>query len=128
MSVSIRLARIGKKKAPFYRIVAVDKRKKRDGQYLENLGTYNPLTGEIVQFHTEQFDAWVQKGALPSDTVLKIKKQYSKNGIGTPKKVAPKVEAAPTLKEAKEAKVEAVPVKAEVKFEEIKEEAKTDDK
>ena len=52
MAVSIRLARIGKKKAPFYRIVATDRRNKRDGEFLENLGTYNPLTGELIQFHS----------------------------------------------------------------------------
>lgn len=91
MSVSIRLARIGKKKAPFYRIVAVDKRKKRDGQYLENLGTYNPLTGEVVQFHAEQFQAWVNKGAVPSDTVLRIQKSHLKATVAPKKAAAPKV-------------------------------------
>jgi len=44
--VSLRLTRMGSKKRPFYRIVAVDSRKKRDGKYIELLGTYNPLTGE----------------------------------------------------------------------------------
>lgn len=116
MSVSIRLARIGKKKAPFYRIVAVDKRKKRDGQYLENLGTYNPLTGEIVQFHVDQFDAWVKKGALPSDTVARIKKQFLSGNAGLKAKdalvkpvakvEAVKVEAAPVVEAAKEVKAD----------------------
>ena len=54
MAVRIRLARMGKKKAPMYRIVAIDKRNKRDGAFLENLGTYNPLSGELVQFHAEK--------------------------------------------------------------------------
>lgn len=75
MAVSIRLARIGKKKAPFYRIVAIDKRKSRDGEYLENLGTYNPLTGELIQFHAERIQAWLDKGAIASDTVVKLQKQ-----------------------------------------------------
>ena len=51
MAVAIRLARIGKKKAPFYRIVAIDSRRKRDGGSLENLGTFNPLTCEFIQYH-----------------------------------------------------------------------------
>ena len=78
MAVKIRLARIGKKKAPFYRIVAIDERQKRDGQYLENLGTYNPLTGEIVQFHEEKLNEWIKKGAVASDSVARIHRQYSK--------------------------------------------------
>lgn len=78
MAVSIRLARIGKKKAPFYRIVAIDKRKSRDGEYLENLGTYNPLTGELVQFHVERIQDWLNKGAIASDTVVKLQKQFAR--------------------------------------------------
>lgn len=89
MAVRIRLARIGKKKAPFYRIVAVDGRAKRDGEYLENLGTYNPLTGELVQFHVERVQAWLDKGAVPSDTVVKLKKQFAKAAKAP---VAPKKE------------------------------------
>ncbi len=78
MSVRIRLSRIGKKKAPFFRIVAIDQRKKRDGEYLENLGTYNVLTGELVQFHVERLQAWLDKGAIPSETVVKLQKQFTK--------------------------------------------------
>lgn len=78
MAVKIRLARIGKKKAPFFRIVAVDSRSKRDGEYLENLGTYNPLTGELVQFHVERIQAWLDKGAIPSDSVVKLQKQSAR--------------------------------------------------
>jgi len=100
MAVMIRLARIGKKKAPFFRIVAIDKRSKRDGQYLENLGTYNPLTGELIQFHVEKIEAWLSKGALPSDTVKRLQKQHA-TSLRTP--VAP----APAKKVVKAAKVEA---------------------
>lgn len=100
MAVMIRLARIGKKKAPFFRIVAIDKRSKRDGQYLENLGTYNPLTGELIQFHVEKIDAWISKGALPSDTVKRLQKQYA-TSLKAP--VAP----AATKKVTKVTKVEA---------------------
>lgn len=93
MSVRIRLARIGKKKAPFFRIVAIDKRNKRDGEYLENLGTYNPLTGEFVQFHADKIQAWVDKGAVLSETVVKLQKQFARGAKapvaekGTVKKV-----------------------------------------
>jgi len=48
MAVSLRLTRMGSKKKPFYRIVAVDSRVKRDGKYNDKIGTYNPLTGEQV--------------------------------------------------------------------------------
>ena len=97
MAVSIRLARIGKKKAPFYRIVAIDSRKSRGGEYLENLGTYNPLTGELVQFHIERIQDWLNKGALASDTVVKLKKQFERAGkapvapVAAPKKATKKV-------------------------------------
>lgn len=104
MSVRIRLARIGKKKAPFYRIVATDKRNKRDGEYLENLGTYNPLTGELVQFHAAELQAWLDKGAVPSDSVVKLQKQYAR-ALKAPK-VAP-VEAKKVVKAKKVEAVEA---------------------
>ena len=78
MSVKIRLARIGKKKAPFFRIVAMDSRKKRDGEFLENLGTYDALKSEVVVFHADRVQEWISKGAIPSETVKKIHKQYNK--------------------------------------------------
>ena len=102
MSVRIRLARIGKKKAPFFRIVATDKRNKRDGEYLENLGTYNPLTGELVQFHVDKIQAWLDKGAVPSESVIKLQKQFARAAK------APKTPTAATaLKAVKAKKVEA---------------------
>ena len=76
--VKIRLSRIGKKKAPFYRVVAVDSRKKRDGAYLENLGTYDALNTVLVQFDEERFNYWIEQGAQPSDSVKKIVKLYKK--------------------------------------------------
>lgn len=76
MAVKIRLSRIGRKNAPIYRIVAVDERKKRDGASLEVLGTYNPFTKEFVQFHEDRILAWVAQGAIPTDAVKKLHKQY----------------------------------------------------
>lgn len=73
MPVKIRLMRIGTNKRPFYRVVAVDERKKRTGGYLELLGTYNPLT-EPKEINLDQgkIDAWVKKGAQPSHGFLRI--------------------------------------------------------
>jgi small subunit ribosomal protein S16 len=76
MAVKIRLSRIGKKAVPFYRIVAVDGRKKRDGAYLENLGTYDGLKGTFVQFYPERINDWVAKGAIVTDAVKKLQKKY----------------------------------------------------
>ncbi len=78
MSVKIRLARLGKKNAPFFRIVAIDSRKKRDGKFIEDLGTYNPLTGQLVKFHEERINDWISKGAIPSPTVRRLHKEHKK--------------------------------------------------
>jgi small subunit ribosomal protein S16 len=74
MSVKIRLSRLGKKNRPYWRIVAIDSREKRDGAYLENLGTYDPLKHQVVQLHTDRIQDWVAKGAICSPTVTKIMK------------------------------------------------------
>ncbi|MBA3954032.1 30S ribosomal protein S16 [Candidatus Dependentiae bacterium] len=79
MAVKIRLSRIGKIHAPVYRIVAIDSRKKRDGEALDILGTYNPLTGELVQFHQDRIEGWVSKGAVVTDAVKKLQKKHKKS-------------------------------------------------
>ena len=76
MAVKIRLSRVGKKKTPFYRIVAVDSRKKRDGAYLENLGTYDGLKGVLIQFHVDRINDWIGKGAIPTDSVKKLIREH----------------------------------------------------
>lgn len=78
MAVTIRLSRIGKKNAPIYRIVAIDSRKARDGQALENLGTYDPVKGAMIQFHEERLQAWLAQGARMSDTVKRLHKVHKK--------------------------------------------------
>lgn len=78
MAVKIRLARFGKKHAPVYRVVAVDSRKKRDGAYIENLGTYDALAGKLVQFHNERILHWVGQGAIMTDSVKKLQHLYKK--------------------------------------------------
>jgi small subunit ribosomal protein S16 len=71
MSVAIRFSRQGKKKSPFYRIVAADKRKARDGKFIELLGTYHPVT-KALKLDTERYQKWVSVGAQPSGTLAAI--------------------------------------------------------
>ncbi len=78
MAVRLRLSRIGKKGHPFYRIVATDSRVQRDGECLENLGTFDPAKGEVVQFHAEKINKWIGVGAQCSDSVKKIIKMQAK--------------------------------------------------
>jgi small subunit ribosomal protein S16 len=80
MAVKLRLSRIGKKHVPFFRIIAIDSRKKRDGACLENLGTYDVLNGTFVQFHEERINDWIAKGAEVTDSVKKLHRQY-KEGL-----------------------------------------------
>ncbi|HEX9653321.1 MAG TPA: 30S ribosomal protein S16, partial [bacterium] len=70
MSVKLRLRRMGRRNLPFYRIVVIDSRAARDGRYLDNLGTYNPLTNPAqVELSEERAIYWLKNGAIPSDTV-----------------------------------------------------------
>ena len=73
MPVKIRLMRIGAKRRPFYRVVAVDERRKRTGGYLELLGTYNPLTEpKEIKLKQDRIDEWVKNGAQLSVGYLRI--------------------------------------------------------
>ena len=79
MAVKLRLKRMGAKQKPFYRIVAADSRTKRDGKFLENVGTYNPIkTPAEITVDEEKVLNWLSKGAIPTDTVRSI---LSKQGI-----------------------------------------------
>lgn len=76
MAVRIRLTRVGATKRPAYRVIAIDKRRPRDGRALEILGFYDPLTEPAtVQLDTARIQAWIGKGAQPSDTVAKLMRQ-----------------------------------------------------
>lgn len=76
MAVRIRLTRVGATKRPAYRVIAIDKRRSRDGRALEILGFYDPLTEPAtVQLDTEKINAWIGKGAQPSETVVKLMAQ-----------------------------------------------------
>ena len=67
MAVKIRLTRLGDKKAPFYRVVVADSRKARDGEYIENLGTFNPLKQPAeIKIDEERVVYWIKNGAKPT--------------------------------------------------------------
>lgn len=73
--VKIRLKRIGAKKKPFYRIVVADSRSPRDGKFIEQIGTYNPLTDPSeVKVDAEKAKKWLSTGAQPTETVKKLLK------------------------------------------------------
>lgn len=79
MAVKIRLRRMGAKKAPFYRIVVADSRYPRDGRFIEEIGTYNPLTDPAeVKVDSEKAIQWIKNGAQLTDTVKALLK---KNGV-----------------------------------------------
>lgn len=79
MSVKIRLKRMGSKKNPFYRIVVADSRRANNGRFIEEVGTYNPLTNpETVTLKEETIMNWLNNGAQPSDTVRNI---LSRQGV-----------------------------------------------
>ena len=71
MAVAIRFSRQGKKKSPFYRIVAADKRRARDGKFIELLGTYHPVT-KVLKLDAERYEKWIKVGAQPSGTLAAI--------------------------------------------------------
>ena len=76
MAVKIRLARHGAKKNPFYRIVVADSESPRDGRYLENVGTYDPLHDPAkVTLKSERVHYWMDQGAKPTDTVRSLLKK-----------------------------------------------------
>jgi len=89
MAVKIRLSRSGgRKKAPFYHVVAADSRMPRDGRFLEKLGFYNPTETsgvERLRLKNDEIVKWLEKGAQPTETLQKI---FIKEGIGSEKQIA----------------------------------------
>jgi small subunit ribosomal protein S16 len=78
--VKIRLARFGRKKRPFYRIVVTDSRKRRDSGFKEIVGYYNPLTEPTtVEMDLDRVNYWLSVGAKMSDRVAKLKKIVEEN-------------------------------------------------
>jgi small subunit ribosomal protein S16 len=111
MSLVIRLARAGTKKRPVYHIVVADSRSPRDGRFIERLGFFNPLMPkdktERLKFDLEKAQAWMKKGAQPSDRVSRfldaagIKKREKRNN---PEKAIPRKERKAAKEEALKAK------------------------
>ncbi len=111
MAVRIRLTRVGATKRPSYRVIAIDKRRSRDGRALEILGFYDPLTEPAtVNLETERINAWIGKGAQPSETVVKLMRQADRAAQQPVEAEKPKRPTRTTKpKAASKAKVETKP-------------------
>ena len=85
MAVKIRMKRVGAKNAPVFRIVVADGRSPRDGKFIEELGTYQPLRkGDNFTMNLERAKYWLSKGAQPSETVASFIKKASKAAAAAP--------------------------------------------
>lgn len=109
--LKIKLARFGKKKQPHYRIVINEARDKRDGQYVEMIGSYAPtLSPKILEIDLEKYEAWLKKGAQPTDTVSALVTRFKSGNpfpvkkAGLSKKAKAKATAAKEAAEAEAAK------------------------
>ena len=83
--VTIRLARHGAKKSPFYHITVADRSSSRDGRFVERVGFYNPVAkgqAEVLRLDLERVDYWMDVGAQPSERVAKLIKQARKQSEG----------------------------------------------
>jgi small subunit ribosomal protein S16 len=76
--VTIRLARTGTKKRPFYRVVVSDARSPRGGRFLENIGTFDPAKDGVFAVKQDRLTYWTSKGAIPSETVARLLKRAAK--------------------------------------------------
>lgn len=119
--ISMRLARHGAKKRPYYNIVVADSRSPRDGKYLEKVGTYNPMlprdSADRVKLIAERVKYWIGVGAKPTDRVARMladaKLGPKFEARTTPKKSAPRAKAQERLKIEAEAKAKAAAAAAE---------------
>ena len=76
MAVKMRLRRMGAKRDPFYRVVVADSRYPRDGRFIEEIGTYNPMKDPAeIKIDAEKAEQWLKNGAQPTDTVKVILKK-----------------------------------------------------
>ena len=82
MPVKIRLARGGRKKRPFYKIVVASSEAPRDGRFIERIGMYNPLPATTeFQIDSERLQYWLEQGAMPTDTVRNLIKAHGKRTV-----------------------------------------------
>lgn len=112
--VTIRLARGGAKKRPFYGIMVADQRRSPRGRFIERIGFFNPRAvggEERLRIDTERVDYWVSKGAKPSDRVASLLKQFAKGSVAIEEQKA-KLTTATDAKKAAAAKAETDAVKA----------------
>jgi small subunit ribosomal protein S16 len=114
MSLKIRLARAGTKKRPFYHIVIADSRSPRDGRFIERIGYFNPLLPkektERLKLDLEKVKAWLAKGALPTDRVLRFLDQagvMTRAKRNNPTRAIPRKERKAQEKAQEEAKAKA---------------------
>jgi small subunit ribosomal protein S16 len=85
MAVKIRMKRVGTKNTPAFRIVVADSRSPRDGKFIEEIGTYNPLKkGDNFSLKLDRAQYWISKGAQPSDTVASFIKKAGKIAAAAP--------------------------------------------
>ena len=110
MSLRIRLARAGTKKRPFYHIVIADSRSPRDGRFIERLGFFNPLLpkekAERIKLDLDKTKAWIAKGALPTDRVLRFLDQagvMKREARNNPNRAVPRKERKARAEEAAKA-------------------------
>ena len=110
MSLRIRLARAGTKKRPFYHIVIADSRSPRDGRFIERLGFFNPLLpkekAERIKLDLDKAKAWIAKGALPTDRVLRFLDQagvMKREARNNPNRAVPRKERKARAEEAAKA-------------------------
>lgn len=119
MALKIRLARAGSKKRPYYHIVIADVRSPRDGRFIEQVGSWNPMLpkdGERVKLDEERIKHWMSQGALPTDRVLRFLDQAgiaSRPERSNPKKAEPGQKAQERLAAAKQVEEEAAAKAAE---------------
>jgi len=114
LAVAIRLTRVGATKRPAYRVIAIDKRRSRDGRALEILGFYDPLTEPAtVQLETDKIKAWIGKGAQPSETVVKLMAQAERAAAAGPSTEKPKRATRPSKPKASSKSAAKAAAKAE---------------
>lgn len=106
--LKIKLARFGKKKQPAYRIVVNEAKSKRDGQYVAMVGRYAPTEQpKVLEIDVPAFEAWVKKGAQPTETVASLFKRYQSGNPFAAKKTKPSKKAVAKAAAEAEAKAEA---------------------
>lgn len=99
MSVRMRLARAGAKKAPFYRVVVANSRSARDGRFIEHVGVYDPTRNPAeIRFVMDRVEYWLSHGAQPSETVAELLNKLRKEAAQKPGAPNTKTEAAQASK------------------------------